>query len=78
MAYFLDEKKKETVEHLVDQLASTFTLLANVEPGAALEVLNQFNEQYNEKICDELLDSRDRGIDNMAAAMHITEDQLDN
>tara|TARA_R100000951_G_scaffold49380_1_gene41698 strand:- start:70 stop:330 length:261 start_codon:yes stop_codon:yes gene_type:complete len=76
-AYFLEEKKNETVEFLGNQLAQAFTLLANLEPDAALQCLNQMKEQFNEQIADELLNSREEQFDKMAAQMHITEDQLD-
>lgn len=46
---FLEEKKKETVDYLADQIASSFSLLANIEPNAALDVLNQMNETEKSK-----------------------------
>jgi len=76
-AYLLDSNNKEAIDYLAEQIASGFSLLANMEPGAALEVLNQMNEQYNEEIADSLIESRNKQLDKMAAAMCISPDQLE-
>lgn len=76
-AMLLEKHKTETVEVLVEQISSTFSLLANIEPDAALQVLTAFNEQYSEEIRDELLDSRDKMIESVAGKIHIDLDDLD-
>lgn len=77
-AMFLEKKKEETVEFLASNIAGSFSLLANIEPGLALQVLDQLNEQFNEEVAVQLAESNKERIEEVASEMHFTSDDLEN
>lgn len=74
---FLEQKKEETVQFLANNIAETFQLLANIEPAVALSVVEQLNEQFNEEIADELIESRNEQLERVAGMVNISESDLD-
>ena len=74
---FLEKKKEETVEFLADSIGNSFALLANIEPSVALNVLEQLNEQFDEKIAEELIESNEKRIEEVASKMNFTTDDLE-
>ena len=73
----LDQLKEDSVNHLAQSIAQSFSLLANLEPGVALDVLDQLNDQFNEEIAEELIKSRKEQISRVASMMNITDADLD-
>ena len=74
---FLDKKKGETVEFLANSIGDSFALLANIEPGVALDVLEQLNEQFDEEIAQEMIENNRKRIEEVANKMNFTTDDLE-
>jgi len=74
---FLEDRKEQAINVLADIIANSFTVLANTEPGVALAVLEQLNDQFNEDKAKEMIEQHEKQINNMADKMALSPDDLD-
>lgn len=69
--FFLEQKKEETVSYLSDSLSKSFSLLANIEPSVAWDVLKQLNEQFTEKDYKNLSKSHEESLKKLADSINL-------
>lgn len=73
----LEQGKNDSVEFLMDSVGKSFMLLANLDPEAALSVLEQLNDQFNEEIAEGLINSRNEQIEKIAQRVVIPQEELE-
>ncbi len=75
---FLQTKHDDTIDFLTESIASTFSMLANLDPNTALFVIQQLSEQFDEEIAEEQSLRIKESIEEVSSHVNITEFDLEN
>ena len=70
-AKMLDHSNNAALEGIGEAISVLFSTLANMEPQLALSVLEQLEDQLDQKIVDELLSERSDMLEELAEAVTL-------